>query len=203
MKEIAISLILENMIPEGNYVDDLWKKCLDEKRKRYRVKDIKNSLKKLEMLGFIKKNKRSTTEARYDKISYTNPEDYLGHVNNVMFSNESKIKKSLKRLENRKIFVDISKNLNSYKLGRDTKIDYEILLDAFSNMTELASSILLVKETSKSEKFKKQLTDCHNEIKETLEQTNQKITLGRKSTEIILLERHLSGKIPSDGFLKL
>ena len=203
MKEISISLLLESMADEGNYADDIWKTCLNEKRKRYKRKDISNSLKKLEALGFIKKVRITRTDAYYDKVSYPNPDDYIGFVNNIMFSNESTIKKSLKRLESQRIFVDISKDLNSYKLGSRSKMDYENLLDAFSNMMELASSILLIKETSKSEKLKKELTDCYIEIKETLDQTNDKIIKGRKSNEIILLERRFAGRIPSKGYLKL
>ena len=43
------------MIDADNYADDIWKTCLDEKGKRYKRKDINNSLKKLVVLGFIKK----------------------------------------------------------------------------------------------------------------------------------------------------
>ena len=203
MKEISISLLLKNMAQESNYADDVWKTCLNEKGKRYRRKDISNSLKKLVILGFIKKVKISGTDIHYDKLSYSNPDDYVGFVNNIMFSNESKIKESLKKLENKKIFVDISKDLNSYKLGEHSKIDYEKLLDAFSNMMELASSILLIKETISNEKLKNKLTVCHAEIKEVLDQTNQKIIRDRKSNEIVLLQRRFAGRIPSIGYLKL
>jgi len=191
------------MAGEGNYADDIWKTCLNEKGKRYKRKDISNSLKKLEILGFIKKVRITRTDEYYDKLSYPNPDDYIGFVNNIMFSNEAKIKESLKRLENQRIFEDISKDLNSYKLGSRSKIDYEKLLDAFSNMMELSSSILLIKETSSNEKLKKGLTVCYNEIKETLDQTNDKIIRNRKSNEIILLERRFTGRIPSKGYLKL
>jgi len=191
------------MAQESNYADDVWKTCLNEKGKRYRRKDISNSLKKLVILGFIKKVKISGTDIHYDKLSYSNPDDYVGFVNNIMFSNESKIKESLKKLENKKIFVDISKDLNSYKLGEHSKIDYEKLLDAFSNMMELASSILLIKETISNEKLKNKLTVCHAEIKEALDQTNQKIIRDRKSNEIVLLQRRFAGRIPSIGYLKL
>jgi hypothetical protein len=136
-------------------------------------------------------------------LSYSNPEDYVGFVNNIMFSNESQIKKALKKLEFKRIFEDISKDLNSYKLGSRSKIDYEKLLDAFSNLMELASSILLVKENSTSEKLKKALTICYNEIKETLDQTNDVLIIGRKSNEIILIERRFAGRIPNKGYLKL
>ena len=39
------------MVDGDNYADDIWKTCLDEKGKRYKRKDIKNSLKKLVVLG--------------------------------------------------------------------------------------------------------------------------------------------------------
>ena len=203
MKEISISSLLKNMSDENNYSDDIWKSCLDKKGKRYQRKDITHSLKKLEMLGFIKKNKISSTDVYYNKIHYSNPDDYLGFINNIIFENESKIKESLKKLEDKKIFVDISKDLISYKLKKISKIHYEQLLNAFSNLTELASSILLVKETSNNEKLKNQLSLCHDEIKETLEKTNNKIIAERKSTERIIIERRFAGRIPSAGCLKL
>ena len=203
MKEISISLLLDSMADTGNYADDIWKTCLDEKRKRYKRKDINSSLKKLEILGFIKKNRITNTDEYYDKLSYPNPEDYVGFVNNIMFSNESQIKKALKKLESKRVFEDISKDLNSYKLGSRGKIDYEKLLDAFSNLMELASAILLVKETSSNEKLKKSLKVCYNEIKETLDQTNDALLVGRKSNEIILIERRFAGRIPNKGYLKL
>ncbi len=203
MKEISISLLLKNMTEENNYVDEIWKTCLNEKGKRYKIKDIKNALKKLEVLGFIKKTIISRTDTYYNKNSYSNTDDYIGFINNIIFSNESKIKKSLRKLENKKIFVDISKNLNYYKLGKHSMMDYEKLLDALSNMTELASSIILIKNASSNEKFKDQLTRCCDEIKETSDQTNKKIIKNRKSNEIIILQRQIAGKIPSMGYLKL
>ncbi|MCF6242403.1 MAG: hypothetical protein L3J74_13775, partial [Bacteroidales bacterium] len=203
MKAISISLLLKNMMDEGNYEDDIWKNCLDEKGKRYKRKDIHNSLKKLIALGFIKKNRISNTDTFYNKIHYPNSDDYIGFINNIIFENESKIKKSLKGLENKKIFVDITKDLNSYKLKRHSKIDYEILLDSYSNLMELTSSILLVKQTSKNEKFTKQLMNCHDEIKDTIDFIKEKILAERKSTERIILERRFAGRIPNEGYLKL
>ena len=203
MKEISIKLLLNNMTNENNYTDDIWKKCLNEKGKRYKIKEIISSLKKLETLGFIKKIKISKTETHYNKISYSDPEDYIGFINNLIFSNESKIKEALRGLENKKVFVYISKDLNSYKLNNRAKLEYENTLKLFSNMAELASSIHLVKELSKRDKIKDQLDACYSEIKETLEQTNEKIIRERKSNEVILLQRHLTGRIPNPGHLKL
>ena len=203
MKEISISLLLKNMNQENNYEDDLWKTCLDEKGKRYKRKDISNLLKKLEVLGFVKKIRKSGANIHYNKLSYSNPDDYVGFVNNNMFTNESRIKESLKKLENRKIFVDISKDLNSYKLAKQSKENYEKLSEAFSNLTELTSAIQLVNETSKDERLRKKLRICNSEIKETLEQTNEKIIRDRKSNEIIILQRRFAGRIPNPGFLKI
>ena len=203
MKEISIALLLRNMIQENNYEDDLWKRCLDEKGKRYKRKDISNSLKKLEALGFIKKNRIAGTEVYYKKISYPNPDDYVGFVNNIMFTNESKIKELLKKLESRKIFVDISKDLNSYKSAEHSKGNYKKLLEAFSNLTELSSAIQLINETSKDERLKRKLKICHSEIKETIKNTIEKIISDRKSNEMIVLQRRFKGRIPNSGFLKI
>jgi hypothetical protein len=203
MREIPISLLLKNMADESNYADDIWKNCLDEKGKRYKRKDISNSLKKLIILGFIKKIKISSTDICYNKLHYNNSDDYLGFITNLIFENESKMKKSLKGLEFKKIFVDITKNLNSFKLKKHSKMDYETLLDSYSNLSEIISSILLVKKTSKNEKFTNQLTDYYNEIQETLDHTKQKIIAERKSSEIIIIERSFSGRIPNEGYLKL
>ena len=203
MKEISISFILNNMNNENNYEDDIWKTCLDEKGKRYKRKDISTALKKLTVLGFLKKNKISSTDMYYTKISYLNPEDYLGFVNDLIFTNESKIKESLRKLENKKIFVDISKDINSYKINKSTKNHYEKLLDSFSNLSEISSSILLVKDTTSNTKFKKQLTSCNDEIKETLDHIDKKIIENRKANEIILLKRQFTGRIPNSGHLKL
>jgi fructoselysine-6-P-deglycase FrlB-like protein len=82
-------------------------------------------------------------------------------------------------------------------------MDYETLLDSYSNLSEIISSILLVKKTSKNEKFTNQLTDYYNEIQETLDHTKQKIIAERKSSEIIIIERSFSGRIPNEGYLKL
>ncbi len=176
---------------------------LDKKGKRYNRKDIDNSLKKLVMLGFVKKIKISSTDVYYDKISHPNPEDYVGFVNNLIFSSESQVKVSLKKLQGNNIFVDISKNPTSYKLDRFGKPHYEKLLNAVSGMTELSSAISLVKEISTSEKLQKQLSVCYDEIMETLDQTNEKIISNRNSNEIILLQRSFSGRIPNVGYLKL
>ena len=203
MKEIPIDLLLKNLSNDNIYVDDVWKTCLNVKGKRYNVKDIVKALKKLESLGLIKKNKNSKTDTHYNKVSYSNLEDYIGFINNIIFENESKIKKTLKKLENKRIFVDISTNLQSYKIEKKTKEDYENILNARLNMIELLSSIELVRKTSKNKKFRNQITECNHEIKKTLEQTNTTIMKGRKSNEIILLQKYFVEGIPNQGCLKL
>ena len=68
MKEISITHILNNMNDDNNYADDIWKTCLDKKGKRYKRKNISNSLRKLEQLGFVKKIKISSTDNYYNKL---------------------------------------------------------------------------------------------------------------------------------------
>ena len=58
-------------------------------------------------------------------------------------------------------------------------------------------------ETNIGEKLKNQLSVFCDEIKETLEHASQKIIVGRKSNEMILIQRVYSGRIPNQGFLKL
>jgi hypothetical protein len=70
-------------------------------------------------------------------------------------------------------------------------------------LTELASAIQLVRDTSTDDGLKKKLKTCYLEIKEVLEETNEKIIRDRKSNEIIVLQRRFSGRIPNPGFLKL
>lgn len=70
-------------------------------------------------------------------------------------------------------------------------------------MTEIISSIKLVMKTNIDEKLKNQLDIFCNEINETLEQINQKIIVGRKSNEMVLIQRVFTGRIPNNGYLKL
>ncbi|KAF6247722.1 hypothetical protein C6990_04610 [Nitrosopumilus sp. b3] len=203
MKEISIESLLKSMNQENNYEDDLWKTCLDEKGKRYRRKEITSSLRKLERLGFIKRTKISSTDIHYNKLSYSNSDDFVGFVNDFMFTNESKIKEVLKKLEYKKIFVDISKDLNSFKVAPQSKENFDKLLGAFSNLAELGSAVQLVSKTSKDESLKRNLKKCHSEIMETLDQTKEQIIKERKSNEMIVLQRRFAGRVPKSGFLKL
>ncbi len=202
MKEISIESLLKSMNQENNYEDDLWKTCLDEKGKRYRRKEITNSLRKLERLGFIKRTKISSTDIHYNKLSYSNSDDFVGLVNDFMFTNESKIKEVLKKLEYKKIFIDISKDLNSFKVAPQSKENFDKLLDAFSNLADLGSAVQLVSKTSKDESLKRNLKKCHSEIMETLDQTKEQIIKERKSNEMIVLQRRFAGRVPKPGFLK-
>ena len=91
-------------------------------------------------------------------------EENIGFINNIIFTYESKINSTIKKLENKKIFVDISKGLISSKFNKYTKLDYELLLTNMSGMFELASSILWTKENSDDEKLKKELKNCFKQI---------------------------------------
>ncbi|MDH3203608.1 MAG: hypothetical protein OEL81_02885, partial [Nitrosopumilus sp.] len=98
----------------------------------------------MEELGHIKKHGHKS-DVYYEKLHHITMEDNIGFINNMIFTYESKINKASKNLKNKKIFVDISKNLNSYKLNKFVKTDFEILLEGMSGMFELASSIIWTK----------------------------------------------------------
>ena len=199
---ISIDYILNCMINEKNYFTDMWEMCLDDHKKRYNRTKLKNVLKKMESLGYVKKYGHKN-DTYYEKLSNVYLEDSVGFINNLTFTYESKINNALKKLENKNIFVDISKNLNSYKLSKFAKTDYETLLEGMSNMFELSSSILWTKERSKDSALKKELTNCFIQIKSFLGDTNQKLIRDKKTNEIILLQRDFTNKIPKLGYLKL
>ena len=106
-------------------------------------------------------------------------------------------------MENKKIFLDISKDLNAFKFSKYTKADYETLLEAVSSMFELASSILWTIEDSEDTELKKELKKCFTQINEFLDEINQKLLSERKTSERILLQRRFSNKIPKAGYLKI
>jgi len=201
MKVISINYILDCMTKEKNYFDDVWKVCLNEDKKRFTRTRLKNILKKMEVLGYIKKYGYKN-DTFYERHYHYSLEENIGFVNNIMFTYESKINTTLKILENKKIFLDISKDLNSYKFSKYTKTDYESLLEAMSNMFELASSILLTKEESGDDKLKKELKNCFNQISKFMDDTNQNLLNERKTSERILLQRGFSNKIPKMGYIK-
>jgi hypothetical protein len=201
MQTIAIADILKCMTSEKNYFEDIWKNCPNENKKRYARTKFKEVLKKMETLGFIKKYGYKN-EAYYERRYHNTLEDQLGFINNIIFTYESKIKKALKNVENKKIFLDISKDLTSHKFSKYTKIDYESLLEGMSEMFNLASSILWMKEEAEDSELKKELKKCFEQISEFMEEVNQKLLGERKTNERIVLQREFSNKIPKAGFLK-
>ncbi len=198
---ISIEYILECMNDEKNYLGDLWKTCLNNK-KRFKKSKLKEILKKMEVLGYIKKHGYKD-EAYYVKYYHYSPEEHIGFVNNNIFTYESKINSAIKNLENKKIFLDISKDLSSHKFSKYTKSDYESLLTSMTNMFELASSILWTKENSEDKELKKELSKCFKQINEFMEEINTRLLEGRKTQERIVLQREFTGKIPKVGHLKI
>ena len=174
MQMISIGYILECMNDEKNYLGDLWQTCLNNK-KRFKKSKLKEILKKMELLGHIKKHGYKDN-AYYVKYYHYSFEEHIGFVNNNIFTYESKINSAIKNLENKKIFLDISKDLSSHKFSKYTKSDYESLLISMTNMFELASSILWTKENSEDKELKKELTKCFNQINEFMEEINRQIT---------------------------
>jgi predicted CopG family antitoxin len=201
MQTISIDYILECMNDGKNYFGDLWKTCLNNKKRFNRTK-LKEILKRMEVLGHIKKHGYKD-DAYYVKYYHYSLEENVGFINNVIFTYESKINSTIKNLENKKIFVDISKGLISSKFNRYTKSDYELLLTGMSGMFELASSILWTKENSDDEKLKKELKNCFNQINEFMAEINQRLLQGRGTEERILLQRDFASKIPKAGHLKI
>ncbi len=198
---ISINYILECMNDEKNYFGDIWKKCLNNK-KRFNRSKLKEILRKMEELGHIKKYGYKN-EAYYEKHYHYSLEEHLGFINNIIFTYESKINSALKKIENKKIFSDISKDLISRKYNKQTKADYELLLASMTSMFELASSILWTKENSEDDELKKELKNCFKQINEFMDETNQKLLEGRKTNERILLQKDFSSKIPKVGHLKI
>ena len=201
MQTISINYILECMNDEKNYFVDLWKSCLNNK-KRFSRSKLKEILKKMEELGHIKKHGYKDN-TYYEKRYHYSLEENIGFVNNIIFTYESKINSSIKKLENKKIFLDISKDLNSYKFSKYTKSDYESLLVSMTSMFELASSIIWTKENSDDGELKKELKNCFKQINEFMDEINHKLLEGRKTQERILLQRDFTGKIPKAGYLKI
>jgi len=201
MQMISINYILECMPKEKNYFDDMWKVCLNENKKRFTRTKLKDILKKMEAFGYIKKYGHRS-DIFYEKNYHYSFEENIGFINNLMFTFESKINTAIKNIENKKIFLDISKDLNSYKFSKYTKINYESLLEGMSSMFELASSILLTKEESDDGELKKELKKCFAQINKFMDDTNQKLLNERKTSERILLQKDFSNRIPKVGYLR-
>ena len=201
MQMISINYILECMPKEKNYFDDMWKMCLNENKKRFTRTKLKDILKKMEVFGYIKKYGHRS-DIFYEKNYHYSFEENIGFINNLMFTYESKINTALKNIENKKIFLDISKDLNSYKFSKYTKINYGSLLEGMSSMFELASSILLTKEESEDNELKKELKKCFTQINKFMDEANQKLLNERKTSERILLQKDFSSRIPKVGYLR-
>ncbi|MDC0155129.1 hypothetical protein OAI83_02115 [Nitrosopumilus sp.] len=202
MKDIAINSILDSMNAHSAYLTDMWENCLDEKRKRYARNKFSLVLNKMEELGYLKKQGYKT-EITYTKLEFTDTADHIGFVNDIIFTNESLIKKSLKKLDSKKIFIDISKDLNSQKFNKLILKDYDLFIKSITNMLELSSSIMLTIENTENIELKKELKNAFKQIKEFLDESNDILMKFRGSNERIVLQRILNNRIPKPGYLKI
>ena len=202
MKDISINSILDSMNGETAYLTDMWEKCVDEKRKRYPRNKFSLVLKKMEELGYLKKQGYKT-EITFTKIEFIDTADHVGFINDFIFTNESLITKSLKKLDSKKIFIEISKDLNSQKLNKLILNDYDLFIKGVTNMLELSSSLLLTIENTENIDLKKELKLCFKQIKEFLDESNETLMKFRGSNERIVLQRILNNKIPKPGCLKI
>jgi len=202
MKDIAINTILDSMNGDTAYLTDMWEKCVDEKRKRYPRNKFSSVLEKMEQLGYLKKQGYKT-EITFTKIEFLDTADHVGFINDIIFTNESLINKSLKKLDSKKIFIEISKDLNSQKLNKLILKDYDLFIKGVTNMLELSSSLLLTIENTENIELKKELKLCFKQIKEFLDESNETLMKFRGSNERIVLQRILNNKIPKPGCLKI
>ena len=202
MKDVSIKSILDSMHGDTAYLTDMWENCLDEKRKRYARNKFSIVLEKMEELGYLKKQGYKT-EITYTKLQFTDAADHMGFINNIIFTNEALIKKSLKKLDSKKIFIDISKDLNSQKFNKLILKDYDLFIKSVTTMLELSSTILLTIENTDDVELKKELKSCFKQIKEFLDETNEILMKFRGSNERIVLQRILNNRIPKPGCLKI
>ena len=202
MKDISINSILDSMNADTAYLTDMWERCVDEKRKRYARNKFSSVLDKMEELGYLKKQGYKS-EITYTKLQFQDTEDHIGFINNIIFTNESLIKKSLKKLDSKKIFIDISKDLNSQKFNQLILKDYDLFINSITNMVELSSSIMLTIENTDNIELKKELKSSFKEIKEFLDESNEILMKFRGSNERIVLQRILNNRIPKPGCLKI
>ena len=202
MKDISISSILNSMNGEIAYLTDMWENCVDEKRKRYPRSKFSAVLDKMEEFGYLKKQGYKS-EITYTQLKFIDTSDHIGFFNDIIFTNESIIKKTLKKLDSKKIFIDISKDLNAHKFNKFAVKDYDLFLKSVTSMLELSSCILLSIKNSDSSELKKELKLCLNQIKEFLDETNEILMKFRGSNERIVLQRILNNRIPEPGFLKI
>jgi len=202
MKDISINSILNSMNADSAYLTDMWERCVDEKRKRYARNKFSSVLDKMEKLGYLKKQGYKT-EITYTKLQFQDAADQIGFINDIIFTNESLIKKSLKKLDSKKIFIDISKDLNSQKFNQLISKDYDLFINSITNMLELSSSIMLTIENTDNTELKKELKHSFKEIKEFLDESNEILMKFRGSNERIVLQRILNNRIPKSGCLKI
>jgi hypothetical protein len=202
MKDIEISSILNSMNGDTAYLTDMWENCVNEKRKRYPRSKFSAVLDKMEEFGYLKKQGYKS-EITYTQLKFIDTSDHIGFFNDIIFTNESIIKKTLKKLDSKKIFIDISKDLNAHKFNKFAVKDYDLFLKSVTSMLELSSCILLSIKNSDSSELKKELKLCLNQIKEFLDETNEILMKFRGSNERIVLQRILNNRIPEPGFLKI
>ena len=202
MKDISINSILDSMNGDTAYLTDMWERCIDEKRKRYARNKFSLVLDKMEKLGYLKKQGYKT-EITYTKLQFQDTADHIGFINDIIFTNESLIKKSLKKLDSKKIFIDISKDLNSQKFNKLILKDYDLFINSITNMLELSSSIVLSLDNTDNAELKKELKSSFKEIKEFLDESNEILMKFRGSNERIVLQRILNNRIPKPGCLKI
>ena len=202
MKDISINSILDSMNGDTAYLTDMWERCIDEKRKRYARNKFSSVLDKMEKLGYLKKQGYKT-EITYTKLQFQDTADHIGFINDIIFTNESLIKKSLKKLDSKKIFIDISKDLNSQKFNKLILKDYDLFINSITNMLELSSSIVLSIDNTDNAELKKELKSSFKEIKEFLDESNEILMKFRGSNERIVLQRILNNRIPKPGCLKI
>ena len=202
MKDISINSILDSMNGDTAYLTDMWERCIDEKRKRYARNKFSLVLDKMEKLGYLKKQGYKT-EITYTKLQFQDTADHIGFINDIIFTNESLIKKSLNKLDSKKIFIDISKDLNSQKFNKLILKDYDLFINSITNMLELSSSIVLSIDNTDNAELKKELKSSFKEIKEFLDESNEILMKFRGSNERIVLQRILNNRIPKPGCLKI
>ena len=202
MKDISINSILDSMNGDTAYLTDMWERCIDEKRKRYARNKFSLVLDKMEKLGYLKKQGYKT-EITYTKLQFQDTADHIGFINDIIFTNESLIKKSLKKLDSKKIFIDISKDLNSQKFNKLILKDYDLFINSITNMLELSSSIVLSIDNTDNAELKKELKSSFKEIKEFLDESNEILMKFRGSNERIVLQRILNNRIPKSGYIKI
>ena len=202
MKDISILSILNSMNGNTAYLTDMWENCLDEKRKRYPRSKFSNVLDKMEELGYLKKQGYKS-EITYTQLKFIDTADQIGFINNIIFTNEGIIKKTLKKLDSKKIFIDISKDLNAHKFNKFAIKDYDLFLKSVTSMLEVISSILFTIKNNNDVELKKELKLCLNQIKNFLDETNEILMKFRGSNERIVLQRILDNRVPEEGFLKI